>query len=161
MQASRRASIVAAAIAVALIAGAAFAAWTTGGTGHGTAKAKTSVALATVAVPASGPSLFPGADARVTVRVTNDNDYPVRITDLAYGGAAATTVTGAQGACATGADAELVFTDQAGLALDVDAHTSATFDVDGVHMGTGAANGCQGATFTIPVTLTGVSNVAP
>jgi len=161
MHVSKRASVIAAAIAIACIAGAAFAAWTTGGSGHATAQARTSIALATVAVPASGASLYPGADAKVTVRVNNDNDYPVRITDVAFGSAAATTTSGALGVCPTGADAGLLYTDQTGLALDVAAHATATFDVDGVHMDTGAPNGCQGATFTIPVTLTGASNVAP
>jgi hypothetical protein len=153
--------MVAAVILVALVAGVAFAAWTAGGSGHGTAQAKTAVALATVAVPASAPSLYPGADASVTVRITNDNDFAVRVTDVVYGSPAATTTSGALGACATGADAGLMFTDQTGLALDVDAHASATFEVDGVHMGADAANGCQGATFTIPVTLTGASSVTP
>ncbi|HZP29795.1 MAG TPA: hypothetical protein VFC99_12645 [Acidimicrobiia bacterium] len=158
---TKKALLVAAVVAALLAAGVAFAAWTTGGAGHGSAKARTAVELSTVAVPASSAGLFPGADAKVTVRVVNDNDYPVRITDVQYGAPAATTVNGALGTCASGADAALTFTDQTGLALDVGAHASATFDVDGVHMGGAAANGCQGATFTIPVTLTGASNVAP
>jgi hypothetical protein len=79
---------------------------------------------------------------------------------VAYGAPATTTVTGALGACADGRDAALTFTDQSGLALDVAAHASGTFDVDGVHMGAASADGCQGATFTIPVSLTGASNAA-
>jgi hypothetical protein len=161
MRLKKKAFLVAALIAAILVAGVAFAAWTTGGTGHGSAQAKTALSLTTVAVPASTAGLVPGADAKVTVRVANDNDFPVRITGVAYGTAAATTVSGALGSCPSGADAALAFTDQTGLALDVAAHAGATFDVDGVHMGAASATGCQGATFTIPVTLTGVSNVAP
>ena len=97
MRFTRKAFIVAAAVAAALVAGVAFAAWTTGGTGHGSAQAKTAVSLTTVGVPASTAGLYPGADAKVTVRVVNDNDFPVRISGVAYGTAAATTVSGALG----------------------------------------------------------------
>jgi hypothetical protein len=159
MALTKKAFVVAAVVA-AVLAGLAFGSWTTGGSGHGTAKAKTAVALTTVAVPASSAGLYPGADAKVTVRIVNDNDFPVRITDVAYGAPTATTVSGALGVCATGTDAALTFTDQSGLALDVPAHAANTFDVDGVHMGAASANGCQAATFTIPVTLSGASAVA-
>jgi hypothetical protein len=161
MRHTRKAFIVAAAIFAALVAGVAFAAWTTGGTGHGSAQAKTAVSLTTVGVPASTAGLYPGADAKVTVRAVNDNDFPVRISGVAYGTAAATTVSGALGSCVNGADAALAFTDQTGLAFDVGAHGATTFDVDGIHMGPSSATGCQGATFTIPVTLTGASIVTP
>ncbi len=161
MNLTKKACFVAAALAASLVAGVAFAAWMADGTGPGTARAKTAVALTTVAVPASNAALFPGADAKLTVHVTNDNDYPVRITNVDYGTASATTVSGALSACVNGTDAALTFSDQAGLALDVVAHSSASFDVDGVHMGGASLSGCQGATFTIPVTLTGASNVNP
>jgi hypothetical protein len=150
-----------AAVVTAVLAGVAFGSWTSGGSGHGSAKAKTAVALTTVAVPASSATLYPGADAKVTIRVVNDNDFPVRITDVSFGTPQTTTVTGALGECASGTDAALTFTDQSGLALDMGAHATTTFDVDGVHMGGASANGCQGATFAIPVTLTGASTVAP
>ena len=107
MRHTRKAFIVAAAIFAALVAGVAFAAWTTGGTGHGSAQAKTAVSLTTVGVPASTAGLYPGADAKVTVRAVNDNDFPVRISGVAYGSAAATTVSGALGSCVNGADAAL------------------------------------------------------
>jgi hypothetical protein len=161
MKLTKKACLVAAAVAASVVAGVAFAAWIADGTGHGTARAKTAVSLTTVAVPASSATLFPGADAKVTVRVTNDNDYPVRITDVGYGTATATTISGALGSCVNGVDAALIFTDQTGLALDVVAHSSSSFDIDGVHMGNASLNGCQGATFTIPVTLAGASNANP
>jgi hypothetical protein len=160
MAVTKKVSLVAAVAAVVLAAGVAFASWTSSGDGHGSVKARTAVALSTVAVPASSASLYPGADAKVTIRVANDNDFPVRISGVSYGTPVTTTVTSALGTCVNGVDAALSFTDQTGLALDVGAHASATFDVDGVHMGGASANGCQGATFTIPVTLTGASAVA-
>jgi hypothetical protein len=160
MAITKKVSLVAAVAAVVLAAGVAFASWTSGGGGQGSARAKTAVALSTVAVPASSASLYPGADAKVTIRVVNDNDFAVRISGVSYGTPSTTTVTSALGACTNGVDAALTFTDQSGLALDVGAHASATFDVDGVHMGGASANGCQGATFTIPVMLTGTSTAA-
>ena len=157
----KKASFVAAVAVVLLLAGVAYSVWNTGGLGHGSAKASSSIALTTVAVPAGSTGLYPGADAKMTMRVVNDNEFPVRISDVSYGPPTDTTVSGALGTCTNGEDAALTFTNQHGLALDVAAHGSATFDVDGVHMGAASANGCQGATFTIPVALTGASNVAP
>src|SRR5690349_18173947 len=105
MRITKKLSLVAVIVAAVLAAGVAFASWTSGGSGHGSAKAKTAVALSTVAVPASSAGLYPGADAKVTVRVVNDNDFAVRITDVSFGTPATTTVTGALGACADGNDA--------------------------------------------------------
>ena len=94
--------------------------------------------------------------------MTNDNDYPVRITDVAFGSAAATTDERRAGRASDGRRRGARCTRTRPASRSTSARTRrATFDVDGVHMGTGAANGCQGATFTIPVTLTGASNVAP
>ena len=48
---------------------------------------------------------------------------------------------------------------QSGLTLDVAAGSAATFTLTGsVAMGSSSDTTCQGATFTIPVTLTGISD---
>src|SRR5215467_10064455 len=85
MAITKKVSLVAAVAAVVLAAGVAFASWTSGGGGQGSARAKTAVALSTVAVPASSAGLYPGADAKVTIRVVNDNDFAVRISGVSYG----------------------------------------------------------------------------
>jgi hypothetical protein len=161
MRFPKKIAVFGAGMAAFMVAGVAFAAWTSNGTGTGSAQAKTAVSLTTSAVSASGATLYPGADGKATIKVNNNNDYPIRITDVTYGTAAATTASGGIGTCATGTDGGLVFTNQSGLTLDVAAHGNANFDVNGIHMNGTSLNGCQGATFTIPVTLTGASNVTP
>jgi hypothetical protein len=53
----------------------------------------------------------------------------------------------------------VTFTDQTGLTLDVAASTATQFTLNGAaSMSNASLNACQGATFTIPVTLTGTSN---
>ena len=53
----------------------------------------------------------------------------------------------------------VTFTDQSGLTLDIAASTSTQFTLNGAaSMSNASLNACQGATFTIPVTLTGTSN---
>ena len=125
MRFPKKIAVFAAGIAAFMVVGVAFAAWTSNGTGTGTAQAKTAVSLTTSAVSASGATLYPGADGKATIKVNNNNDYPIRITDVTYGTAAATTATGGIGTCATGTDGGLVFTNQTGLTLDVAAHGNA------------------------------------
>ena len=125
MRFPKKIAVFAAGIAVFMVAGVAFAAWTSNGTGTGTAQAKTAVSLTTSVVSASGATLYPGADGKATIKVNNNNDYPIRITDVTFGTAAATTAAGGIGTCATGTDGGLVFTNQTGQTLDVAAHANA------------------------------------
>lgn len=138
-----------------MIAGSiAFAAWTATGTGEGYAKATTAQALTTVDVSASTTAtLYPGATGDVLIRINNPNPYAVRVTDVAGSG----TITSDAGA---GCDAStgVTFTDQSGLTLNVPAGSAATFTLTGAaSMSNASANSCQGAVFTIPVTLSGNS----
>jgi len=153
---SRKGTVVAVLAGMVFAAGIAFAAWTATGTGSGYAKATTAQPLTTVDVSATtAATLYPGADGDVELEIVNPNDYPVRVTGVDGNGAI--TVDGAHAACNVGS---LTFTDQSGLTLDVGAGTSAPFTLAGaVNMGGGANDSCQGATFTIPVSLTGASNV--
>jgi len=51
------------------------------------------------------------------------------------------------------------FTNQSGLSIDVPANGQTTSTLSGAAaMSNASPDGCQGATFTIPVTLTGASN---
>ena len=145
-------------IGATFAAGIAFAAWTASGSGSGYAKATTPLPLTTVDVSATtAATLYPGADGDVELEIDNPNDYPVRVTDVAGNGSI--TVDGAHAACNV---ASVAFTDQSSLTLDVGAGTSAAFALTGaVHMYGTANDSCQGAIFTIPVSLTGTSNVTP
>ena len=138
----------------AVVGGIAFAAWTSTGTGSATAKADTAEALTTVDASAtSEASLYPGATGDATLRIVNPNPYPVQVTSVTGTG----TVTSDKGA-ACDASTGVTFTDQADVALVVPANDAATFTLAGaVAMTNSSDNACQGAVFTIPVTLTGAS----
>ena len=74
--AAKKAFIVAAAITAALVAGVAFAAWTAGGTGHGSAQAKTAVSLTTVAEE-SLPTPLKTSEYWVLPSVANIRKMPI------------------------------------------------------------------------------------
>jgi hypothetical protein len=142
-------------IGAMLATSVAFAAWTTTGAGNGYAKAGTAQALATVDASAStSATLYPGATGNVKITINNPNSYPVRVTAVS-GNGAITSDKGAACDAATG----VTYANQTGLALDVPAAGSQTFNLAGsVSMSNVSDNSCQGAVFTIPVSLSGASN---
>lgn len=153
----KRAVVVGTALAVTTGAGAAYAAWIASGTGSATAKATAAQALSTLDASAvTTADLYPGADGDVVLKISNPNAYPVRITRVAGNGAI--TAKNGIGTCSvTGVS----FTDQTNVTLDVAANNSATFTFTGAaHMSNLSEDGCQGATFVIPVSLSGASNAA-
>ncbi|MGZ5315887.1 MAG: hypothetical protein ACXW0S_08620 [Solirubrobacterales bacterium] len=136
-------------------AGLVYAAWTTSGSGSGYAKAQSSQALTTVDVSASTTAtLYPGASGNVQIRISNPNPYPVRVTDVTGNGPI--TADSGHATCVT---TGVTFTNQTGLTLDVAANGTQDRTSNGAaQMSNASDNGCQGATFTIPVSLTGASN---
>jgi len=150
----RKLSVTAVVFVGLMAAGIAFAAWTATGTGSGYAKATTAQALTTVDVSATtAATLYPGATGDVELEISNPNDYPVRVTSVTGNGA----ITASDAGCNA---ASVTFTDQGSLTLDVPATGSAAFTLNGAVSMSGAANdSCQGAVFTIPVSLSGQSNV--
>ena len=137
--------------------GLVYAAWTTNGSGSGYAKAGTASALTTVDASAStSADLYPGSNGDVKLRINNPNPFPVRVTAVAGNGTI--TPDGSHATCTT---TGVSFTDQTGQTLDVAASTATTFTLDdAAHMSNASVDGCQGATFTIPVSLTGASNAS-
>jgi hypothetical protein len=135
-----------------------YAAWTTNGSGSGYAKAGTASALSTVDVSATtSASLYPGTTGNVTLKINNTNPFAVRVSAVALNGQQSDIVpdAGHSGCTTTG----VTFTNQSGLTLDVPASTQTEFTLNGVAaMSNASLNACQGATFTIPVSLTGTSN---
>ena len=135
--------------------GLVYAAWTTNGTGEAYAEAGTASALTTVDVSANTTaSLYPGVSGNVLIRVNNPNSFAVRVTAVA-GNGAITPDAGHSGCSPTG----VTFTDQTGLTIDVPAGSATTSTLTGAaSMSNASVNACQGAKFTIPVSLTGSSN---
>jgi len=141
------------AVTVGLGLGVAYALWSANGTGTGSARALTAQTV-TVTAATGAADLYPGfADGDVYFTLTNDNPYPVTFTAATAG-----TITSSN---PVGCPASLVAVDAAtGLNLRVGASTtSATQSIaDVVTLAGSAPDACQGATFTIALTLTGTQS---
>ena len=145
--------------AVLAAVGLVYAAWTTNGTGDAYAKAGTAAAISTVDVSASTTAtLYPGVSGDVLIKLDNPNPYTVTVTAVTGNGAIAAD-SGHSGCTTTG----VTFANQTGLSLVIPAKSGG---VDGVlqtsltgaaSMSNASLNACQGAVFTIPVTLSGSS----
>ena len=151
----RRRHLVAIVSAGALCTGVAIAAWAVSGSGSGYAKAGTASALTLGdASAATTADLYPGATGSVKLSITNPNAFAVRVTTVNGNG----TITSDKGA-ACNASTGVTFTNQSGLTLDLAAGATSTFTLAGaVSMSNASDNSCQGALFTIPVSVTGTSN---
>jgi hypothetical protein len=153
---TRRGALTAATTVVLALAvsGAAVAAWRTTGSGSGTATAGSTVALTASASTTPASAALPGGAAvELTLVVSNPNPVPVRITGIALDPGRTVGVSGASGTCTTvpvGVSAVDLSTTLAAGASDV------PLTVPGaLTLGSSAPSGCQGATFTVPVVLTG------
>ncbi|MDX6663486.1 MAG: hypothetical protein QOG09_1588 [Solirubrobacterales bacterium] len=162
---SRKHKAVAALAAVVAVIGASlvYAAWLATGTGSGYAKAGSAQALSTVDVSAStAATLYPGGSGDVLIKVSNPNSYPIRVTGIALNGSNSSIAadSGHSGCTTTGVS----FSDQTGLSVDVPAKsggvngTVQTTLSGAAAMSNASLDACQGATFTIPVSLSGSSN---
>jgi hypothetical protein len=157
--------VLAAAASVGVIAGFVYAAWTTNGGGSAYTKAGTASALSTVDVSASTTaSLYPGVSGDVLIKVSNPNPYAVRVTTVNLNGTNADIAADASHVSAGCTTSGVSFTNQSGLSIDVPAksgstngETQATLS-GAASMSNASVNACQGATFTIPVSLSGSSN---
>jgi predicted ribosomally synthesized peptide with SipW-like signal peptide len=139
-------------LVVGLGAGAAYAYFTSTGHGTGSASAGTmqTVTIAAVTVP-PGTALVPGGTGDVTLKVTNPNGYAVTLVSVTGTGATITPDSGHPGCTTTG----VTFTNQTGLSTTIPASSTATIDLPGAAtMSVASSAGCQGATFSIPVTIT-------
>jgi hypothetical protein len=145
-------------LVVAFVAvGVGIAAWSVTGSGTGYAKASTSSALTLSDASAStSTDLYPGASGTVKLRVSNPNPFPVRITAVSGTG----TITSDKGAACDAATG-VTFVNQSGLTLDLAASATnqvLTLASGAVTMSNASDNSCQGAVFSIPVSVTAASN---
>ncbi len=143
----------------ALLGGAfAFAAWTSSGTGDSqdvTAGSAASLVVSPVTPAVTG--LVPGGSKVSNFKVTNNNTYQVTLATVSV---SSITVTGGTGCTSGNADlstsvnGSAVGTVVAGGGSPV---SSANFTVT-VSMGAASDNGCQGATFTPNLSVSGTSS---
>jgi len=152
---SRKMTVASVFLGVMVAGSIAFAAWTASGTGSGYAKAKSAQPLTTVDVSGSTTAtLYPGATGSLLLRVDNPNDYDVTISSVTGNG----TITSDKGA-ACNASTGVTFTDQTGLSLVATHNAQTTFTLSGaVAMSNASDNTCQGAVFTVPVSISGASS---
>ena len=155
MKLGKRTAVVTLFLAVLTAGGVAMAAWLVSGTGTATTQAATSTSL-TVTGGTATASLYPGASTPVVANVTNPNPFPVRLTGATFG-----TVTVSPLAGKTCAASNVTVSGPVSLASPVNlaAGSSATpvSIPNALTMVSSAADGCQGATFTVQVTLNGES----
>lgn len=147
-------SIVTTLVLSAVVGGTAVAVWSSTGAGSGTATAGSTVALTTSSVTAPTSGAYPGGPAvALNLVVSNDNVVPVRITSVALDPTRPVTVTGASGPCT----APPVLVSATGLSISLAAKASnvSVTVPSAMTFGTTMASGCQGATFSVPVVLTG------
>jgi uncharacterized cupredoxin-like copper-binding protein len=157
---NRTKSILAAAAAAALVvnAGAAWAYWRVMAAHGGTAKPGTTVELQLRGRSDLNVALTPGRTGNLTVTVTNDNDFPIRITSVApgTGNVVADDEHRDAGCRVTGVS---MARPEFAVSWDVARNTVGAFVVpDGLIMSRSSGPACHGATFTVPVQTTGVSS---
>ena len=151
---------VAAATAVLANAGAAWAYWTLQGDGNAVSVAGRAVELKLQGHSDDSKHLFPGGTTNLSVTVTNQNDFAVKITSLSRGSG---TVTAdpqhRSGGCRdTGVAVVQAVID---VSWQVPKNTIGVFTVpDGLKMNNNSDSACQGATFTIPIRAVGVSDAS-
>lgn len=141
------------------VAALVYAAWTTNGSGSAYAKAGTAQNLSTIDVSASvgtlPNALYPGTNGDVLIKIHNPNPFAVKVTQVAANGAV--TATAGAGTCTT---TGVTLNSPIATEIEVPASSdsASTTLSAAAHMSSASENGCQGATFTIPVTLTGTSS---
>jgi hypothetical protein len=149
----RRTLTVAAAtvVAVVLVGGVSYAFWSATGSGNATVSAVTAQALT---VGASSPvvaDLYPGKPTEsLAFVITNPNSYAVNVSSASFGTATSSDAVN----CPIGNLA--IASGPFALSVTVPAGGSANASIaNAVQMKTTAGDGCQGKTFTIPITVTG------
>lgn len=151
---------VAAAAAVLVNAVAAWAYWMLDGEGTGVAVAGTAVELTLTGRSDDSKPLYPGGTTNLTVTVTNQNDFPIKITTVAPG-AKAVSADSAHREAGCRTTGVVVAQKVIPVSWEVPKNTIGVFTVpDGVRMTNSSDSACQGATFTIPVTANGVSDAS-
>jgi hypothetical protein len=152
----------AAALVVGLGGGSAYAYFSGhgSGSGHATTGSSTGITVTAVAAPGADANLYPGGPG-VAVHFTVNNPNHLQVTFTGWSGAAISGVTPVgSNACTTGDFQIAAASGSFGSSLTIPANTASSPGVSGtangvVQLKTTAQNGCQGATVTVSLTLTG------
>jgi hypothetical protein len=140
------------AVALLVVAAAGALAWFsasgsgTGSGANGTVQPVTVQALVGGDAPAS--KLQPGGSADVILRLSNPNSFALTLTAVS-GGSPISADSGHGGCTTTGVS----FANQSGLSISVPSGSSLVHLSGAASMDATSSSGCQGATFSIPVSL--------
>jgi len=148
----RKLSLMGAVLALFLVGSVVFAAWLVTGEGNGAAQAVTADDLV-VQPGTTSADLYPGADGDVELTIENPNAFDVEVQTIVGDG----PVTSAAPGCST---TGVSFTDQlavTGMTVAAGATINVSLD-DAASMNNSSDNGCQGATFSVPVSVTAQSS---
>jgi hypothetical protein len=143
-----------AALTITVAGGMTLGSWAVSGSGNAYAKASTATALTIGDASASTTAqLYPGGSGDVKVMITNPNAFGVTVTSVTRTGAIASD-KGAACDASTG----VTFTNQTNLTATVAAGATQTLTLTGAaSMSNASDNSCQGAVFTIPVSVAATS----
>ncbi|MCU1459933.1 MAG: hypothetical protein JWO37_8 [Acidimicrobiales bacterium] len=133
--------------------------WTTVGDGSGSAKAYTQVLTLAATTPAADSSLYPGnaTGSDLTFKISNTNPYNIDITGVAAASVGSITTANGKGACPAADVSFTAPTSQSTItnhAVNAAVSNQVVTLVGALKMSALAADGCQGATFSVPVTVT-------
>jgi hypothetical protein len=138
--------------------GAAYAYFLSAGSGSGSASTGAMKAVTVAAVTGTPTTpLVPGGNGDVILKVTNPNNFSVSLTTVVFKAAGTITFDNAHLGCTTTDTTPVVTLSVPAndLPQTIPAAQSATFDlVNAVTMAGTATSNCQGATISIPVTIT-------
>jgi hypothetical protein len=153
MTARTRVGLLAWTVALTLPAGAAVALWSVSGSGQGTARGTTAVAL-TVTAGTAPADLFPGAAGDVVFSVTNPNPFPVTLTSGTV--TSISQITGAAGTCQA-TDFTLGSGSMSGASIAAGGTSTLTL-TGAITMASTAGDGCQGAVVSVSGTVSGIQS---
>lgn len=157
---ARTRSILSAAAVAAIVvnAGAAWAYWKVTTSETASARAGTAVELTLRGRSDLNRPLLPGETGNLTVTLTNDNDFPITITSVSPGpGNVVADDEHRDGGCRDNTGVALTRSAFA-VSWDVPRNTIGAFSIpDGLRMDPKSNMDCQGAIFTVPVQVSGVS----
>jgi hypothetical protein len=117
------------------------------GTGHATAGTLQAVTVQAATVSPSTP-LFPGVTGDVVLNVNNPNALALSLVSVSYG---TITAVGGIGTCTT---TGITLNTPTNLPYALPSGTTSVDLLGAATMGSSSQTGCQGATFSIPVTIT-------
>jgi hypothetical protein len=140
------------------VGGVAWAAWGVHGSGSTQTKAGTAVPLAVISASiAPATLLYPGGTADLLVRIRNDNQFPVTVGSVTRTSKAITT-----DAAHPGCPGSVLDTTEDDDTFTLNEHFGTGEDrtltiPNAMRMDASAGNACQGARFSIPISVAGVS----